>query len=136
MASDSHLGGAYVLAGSVAKIVRHKSGALAGACGAAPECMDFLFEFMHASDPLKAEYCLTESLGMIVTKSGKIWLVECETIYPLADEYYSIGSGAPLALAAMFNGADAVQAIKTALHFDPGTSGDILRLGHGKAVPS
>ena len=43
-----------------------------------------------------------------------------------SDEYFSIGSGAPFALAAMYIHQSATEAVRVAMQFDIGTGGDVV----------
>ncbi len=53
---------------------------------------------------------------------------DTETDMALSEDYYAWGSGKDFALGALATGADAVEAVRVAMLFDPGTSGTIRAL--------
>lgn len=118
---------------NVKKIAKIK-GYLIGACGD----LDLVYWFTKNFQP----EIITEKLrvtppspitdkdgfeGMIVSPRGTIYLYtdKCMAI-PIKDfGYFSIGSGSPLALGAMFCGANAVEAVRAAIKHDKSTGGRI-----------
>jgi hypothetical protein len=66
---------------------------------------------------------------VIRKKTGIITRLEDNLGYEVLDEYFAIGSGRTEALGAMYAGADAITAVKAAIHLDTHCDGDIYAVG-------
>lgn len=75
-------------------------------------------------------------LAVFIKETGKVevWLYEASYGgYQVQDEYVAVGSGTDFAVAAMWMGGDARQAVQAALRFDTLTNGhaEVVRFGRG-----
>lgn len=131
MAADSLLVDNGFKVGQVRKVVVREDGAACGAGGDAGPCREFLDAFLRADHQhpnetvwpaLDAEM---ECVGLIVMPDAGVWMVEGGVAYPVYGEYHAIGSGAPIALAAMDQGASAAQAVRAAIRRDLYTGGEV-----------
>lgn len=102
------------------KIVRI-GGHLIGTAGSVAACQNFL-DWLREGDedsvPPKGEY-----KALVVNPKGKVREFEGGSLLPVprGAKFYSIGSGAPYALAAMYAGATATEAVKIAAKIDTST---------------
>jgi len=137
--SDSILNSGGLKAGEVWKIARHeKTGALCGAAGDAGECMELLTEFRTHGFPDGQNYVpgLSENaIGLMVKRTGKIYMVQRHVVYPIEAEFYAIGSGDAFAMAVMRAGLGAYHAVRVAMELDDGSGGKIRVLRHDKRAP-
>lgn len=68
---------------------------------------------------------------LLVASSDRVAVVglaDGSVVSGCADEYFSIGSGAPFALAAMYLHQSADEAVRVAMQFDIGTGGNVVSL--------
>ena len=85
-----------------------------------------VLEFLNAPGLVKKPKITGRSEFLAVTKDRKIFsFIDPTTWVSIEDPYYAIGSGAPYALGAMYNGASPKEAIKAASKFDPYTGNGI-----------
>jgi 20S proteasome alpha/beta subunit len=130
MAADglSSMGGYTV--GNVVKIARGADGRLGGACGDAA----FMGEFLkwvaglvsEAPKAVRAEDGC--DIGVLVHPGGKIEVFEPGGAFILDAPYFAMGSGRPVALGAMHQGATAAEAVAAAVTHDTGSGGQITVL--------
>lgn len=117
----------------IRKIAKIK-GYLIGACGD----MDLVHWFLKSFKP----EIITEKLrvtppvnitdkdsfeAVIINPKGRIYIFtdKCMAVPVNSFGYFSIGSGSPLAMGALFVGADAVTAVKAAIRHDRSTGGKV-----------
>lgn len=106
--------------GSYQKI-RRIGGFLIGTAGSVAACQSFI-DWVKAGDdedpPPKGEYN-----ALIVDPRGKVREIENGSVLPVprGAKFFAIGSGAPYALAAMYAGASAIDAVKIAAKIDTST---------------
>lgn len=117
--------------GYCTKIVRNGRGDLAGAAGNSTYADAFSSWFAKGEKgkgpeaDAGSDYC---DRGLIVRANGAIEFYEKDGRFSIIAPYVAMGSGRSEALAAMFNGASAEQAVKTAIALDVGCGGDITVL--------
>ena len=114
--------------GNICKIVRREDGALCGGAGHASVVQAFQRWFLDGEegDPPVEE----ETKALVISPRGKVEMFECDGTIEWRAPYVAIGSGKEFALGAMFMGADAVQAVKAAMKFDPYSGGKVMKLTH------
>lgn len=96
---------------------------LVGIAGGVADCDEFI-QWCKAggaetgTEPPKGQYG-----AIVVQPNGKVLEFECGRCLPRMSKtkFYAIGSGAPYALAAMYAGASAVEAVKIAAKIDTNT---------------
>ena len=110
------------LRGTVTKIFR-VGDAMVGICGAmtmALECVDWLrggANPKHIPDFQRTDECQ----NLMVIQDKKIWIYERGAIPLLIeDEYCAIGCGSDIAMAAMWCGKDAIEAVQCAIALNTG----------------
>lgn len=108
------------------KLHRLASGDLFAAAGSVQEILTVLAWLNGGEKPGSLE----NFEGLIITKTGAERLGERLMRVPCLEPFCAIGSGAHFALAAMACGRSAVEAVRVAARFDPGTQGciDTLRI--------
>lgn len=124
--------GDVVIVSKVPKIASNKSGDLAGACGPAGFCDAFLewFDNGEHGTPPKFEEA---GRGMVIRQeNGQIELYDASGVSYMHAEYLSLGSGATLAMGAMWAGKDAKASVNCAIQHDPYTRGPVVCLKLGK----
>lgn len=120
---DNHLKSGYAK-----KIVKTKDGYLAGANGDCEYCVKFL-EWAQTDRKTNAPKCCDDSDGaFLITPKGKIHYYYGKVFEVLDNEYVAIGSGAPVALGAMFAGGSAVVAVEAACKWNTLCDGKITIL--------
>jgi 20S proteasome alpha/beta subunit len=131
LAADTRMIQGTAIIGDFVKIVRREDGALCGGAGDAAVVQAFQRWFLDGEegDPPVEE----NTKALILRRRKPIELFECSGAIEWRPPYVAIGSGKEFALGAMFRGATAVQAVKAAMHFDPGTGGEVMVLRHDKA---
>lgn len=93
---------------------------LMGFCGVAAEMISLMDFFLHPTEEQKVPRT-KETKGLILTEDG-IYYFDYPAQWMQVDEpFFSIGSGSPTALGAMYAGADTRDAIKAAAKVDPFT---------------
>lgn len=117
--------------GHVKKVWRMKDGSLFGAAGASEHC-EMVRQSVskgHAPpvlDDIEALWILPG--GKVRLYEGRIW-----TDLPRSKNgFHAIGSGRVAAMVAMYHGADARQAVKTAMKFNAHTGGNVTSVSLGK----
>lgn len=126
LAVDSRMtGGAVIRSENAVKLHRiEMSGEpvwLAG-CG---EMNDILLalEWYREGSRRDAKPDLSDGFAALILRGGRAYRVECALIeWDVAAPFAAAGSGVELALGAMAMGATAVEAVKIAARFDPGTN--------------
>lgn len=116
--------------GSYLKI-RRIDGYLVGTAGSVADCQAFT-QWLKAGDdthpPPKGEY-----VALIVDPRGKVREIENGSVLPCprGAKFFALGSGGPFALAAMYAGASAQDAVKIAAKIDTNTGlpVKILKIG-------
>lgn len=111
----------------IRKLYRLPDGAIFGAAGLVQEALAVLAWLEGGEKPGDLE----NFEGLIVTEAGASVIGMRLMREPVLEPFYAIGSGAHFALAAMALGASAVEAVRIASRFDPGTGGRVesMRLG-------
>lgn len=109
------------------KLYRLPDGAIFGAAGFVQEALAVLAWLNGGEKPGDLE----NFEGLIINKAGGDVLGMRLMREPVLEPFYAIGSGAHYALAAMACGKSAVEAVRIAARFDPGTGGPVefMRLG-------
>lgn len=126
LASDSQMTGDFKEF-NTQKIFRKKVGkktyVLAGA-GEYEQLRRFIHNFKGVksqfNDPVKLK-----SNEMLIWDGVKLWYVYDEFPVEVTLDYYAIGSGANIAMGAMFMGATAEEAVEAAIALDIGSGGEI-----------
>jgi 20S proteasome alpha/beta subunit len=99
-----------------------------GLVGVAGDLIDAMVFVEWLRNPKKARKPETHAdfLALELRADGKIYMWNA-TLHALLmeDEYYAIGSGAPVAMGAMFAGSTAEQAVRAAIKWDAYSSGGI-----------
>lgn len=91
----------------------------AGSVAASEEFINWLLKHGDDDDlPPKGQYS-----ALVIDAKGRVREIESGSILPVPRnaKFYSIGSGAPYALAAMYAGASAAEAVKIAAKIDTST---------------
>jgi ATP-dependent protease HslVU (ClpYQ) peptidase subunit len=121
LASDSLVTlGSTKVHGSYQKI-RRMGNHLVGTAGSMSACQDFV-DWIKSNDedlaPPKGEYN-----ALIIDPKGRVREIENGSMLPVPKnaKFFAIGSGASYALAAMFAGASATEAVKIAAKIDTST---------------
>jgi ATP-dependent protease HslVU (ClpYQ) peptidase subunit len=124
LVSDSQVTlGGMKLPGNAVKIGKTKTGILYGGAGSWASLGQF---FDWVNSPEDGELPEGEYSGIIVLPKGEVMEVENGSFLPkVKQKFFSIGSGAPFALAAMMAGATAQQAVKIATKLDIHSGGSI-----------
>lgn len=122
MAADSGTTFNGRIIGGVQKIVRSVDGSLGGAGGDSSDCEAFR-RWFEAGGPAETIPKLTNEDGdfdgMIVTREGKLFMIDGSLIpVRLTAPFYALGSGAPIAIGAMYMGASAEQAVEAAIEYN------------------
>lgn len=94
---------------------------LVGTAGSVADCQAFVVWLRECDDnvpPPKGEYS-----ALIVGPRGRVREMENGSVLPVprGAKFFAIGSGGPYALAAMFAGASATEAVKIAAKIDTST---------------
>lgn len=132
IAADTQLTGAYVF--RVQKVMRLHDGGVAGAAGHWAKAYAGLTWLAggEVGEPPKIKGVDI----LIIRPDGGLWIAEGEwPAYPLLDKFAAIGAGAQAAVAAMQDGASAVEAVKKAARIDPYTSDPVQTLSIEKKAP-
>lgn len=103
------------------KLYRLPDGSLFGAAGSCQEILAVLAWLRRGEKPSD----LQNFEGLIVSQAGVSALGMRLMREPVVERYYAVGSGAHFAIAAMACGRSAVQAVRIAARFDPGTGGRV-----------
>lgn len=102
------------------KKINRINGHLIGVAGGVADCATFL-DWCRAGGELTETKAPEGSYqALVIDPSGKATEVECGKYLPRMNrtKFHAIGSGAPFALAAMYAGATAVEAVKIATKID------------------
>ena len=104
---------------------------LVGTAGSVADCQAFVHWLQAGDDdkpPPKGEYS-----ALIIGPNGQVRELECGNIMPRprGAKFFALGSGGPFALAAMYAGATATEAVKIAAKIDTNTGLPVktLKLG-------
>jgi ATP-dependent protease HslVU (ClpYQ) peptidase subunit len=101
--------------------IRRLGGYLIGTAGSVAACQNFI-DWVKAGDdedpPPKGEYS-----ALVIDPKGRVREMENGNVLPVprGARFFAIGSGAPYALAAMYAGATATEAVKIAAKIDTST---------------
>lgn len=128
LAADTMVSGSGCRVGSVVKAFRRTDGHMAGAAGDLSWAQRLLGWFTAGEEgeaPLPKE---NAGEAIIVRPDGEVFFVDESGMHTLSAEFFSLGSGACVALGAMAAGASAETAIEIACRFDCHTGGDITVL--------
>ncbi|MGH8472845.1 MAG: hypothetical protein ACREVJ_10425 [Gammaproteobacteria bacterium] len=110
----------------VRKLYRLPDGALFGAAGACQQVLEVL-AWLNGGD--KPTVDLDNFDGLFITAAGVVENIGTRLMRePVLEPFYAIGSGAPFAMTAMACGCSAVEAVRMAIRFDPGSGGRVERL--------
>lgn len=119
LAADSCISDGTLDCGIMRKIVRSKSGLLAGASGDAQDIVVFLQWCARDMRGKRPEFGKDALAGIIVKPDGTIWYCEAGGVpYRLTSDFYAAGDGAHMAIGAMAAGADPVRAVKIVCRFN------------------
>lgn len=110
---------------TTARKIFEVNGGLVGLAGDLSDAMVFV-EWLRNPKKARKPEAHSEFGALELRADGKVYMWN-PTLHALLieDEYYAIGSGAPIAMGAMFVGATAEQAVRAAIKFDAYTSGGI-----------
>ncbi|MHC2552365.1 hypothetical protein [Bradyrhizobium elkanii] len=133
LAADTQsIGGGAITAQNLVKIVkRKKDGALCGASGYLAFVQAFHRWFL-AGERGRFPTFHDGDRAFVAIKGKPIEMFESVGSFEYDPEYVAIGSGMEFALGAMHAGANAVDAVKAAIHHDPGSGGEVMVLTHGR----
>lgn len=108
------------------KVHRLRNGCLFGAAGSAEEIEKLKRTVMRNEDPPKSK----DVSALKVDPDGTIWCYEGEIWSKVRTPFAALGSGTIAALAAMYAGADAKEAVKIAIKLDTHSGGrvNVVRL--------
>jgi hypothetical protein len=131
MAADTLMIKGETAFGYVLKIVRRPSdGALCGGAGNLGWVQAFHRRFLadeEGDPPPMTEY---DNAIVVREQGNSVEIFEDGGAFEFETDFTAIGSGKDFALAAMHVGADAATAVRTAIHFEPGTGGEVTVLRH------
>lgn len=145
MAADSGtvFGGSMILHHNTHKVVRHETAThiyLGGCAGLATICAGFrqwMRDGMKDFPPLKVSGEDTGSAIMAIfdkaTSEVELWQYEVDGGYVVDEPYAVEGSGSGYAMAVLWNGGTAVEAIKAAIYVDTLTNGRVQTVKFGPA---
>lgn len=103
---------------------------LVGAAGEIVDCVAFVRWLKKGTDELKPTP--TDFIGLVIDDKRQIWMVDQKLVYfRIREKFWSIGSGADYAIAAMACGRSAADAVRIASRFDSrcGLGVDVVRFG-------
>lgn len=129
LAADRRLSGAFIST-SAAKIVRTPDRRLIGCAGGATQCramVEWLLKPKRTLDTMP-DFQLEEDTcvdAIEVMTDGTIRVYEQGGWFVIEDSRYAIGSGSKFAMAAMYCGKSADDAVRVAAQFDPITGGGV-----------
>lgn len=108
------------------KLFRLPDGTVAGLCGVLSEATKFVqwLQEGEVGDPPG----LSEGAVIRLRKDGTLTIYEAGASFDIKTEFAAWGSGAPVANAAMYMGADAAKAIEVASKLDDRTGGQIVTM--------
>lgn len=130
LAADSastFFGDAFIIRQDIPKIAMYNN-RLAGAAGSASFHGSFIRWFMRGTDHYPPPATDENDVGVIVERDGGLTLYDATGWFKSRPPYFAMGSGAAVALGALYQGADAVAAVRAAIEHDPFTSGDVTVL--------
>ncbi len=109
------------------KIVKSKSGWLAGAAGSMEEVAAFL-DWVKREEWKEDFPKACKSLeGILIDPNGKISYLEGRVNrIKITDPYVSVGSGTNVALGALYMGATAIEAVNAAIYYCIDCGGDVI----------
>lgn len=127
LAADSQITlGAMKVPGVAVKIGKTKGGVLYAGAGSVAACGKF-FDWVNSPDD--GELPEGEYAGLVILPKGELMEIENGTFLPkMRQKFVAIGSGGGYALAAMYAGATATEAVKIATKLDINSSGPIKTL--------
>jgi ATP-dependent HslUV protease subunit HslV len=117
------------------KIARRATdGALIGSCGLSG-FGDAFRRWALDGEIGAAPEVAKDSGGIIISAKGVVRIFDDACgCFELVPPYFAYGSGAPIALGAMFAGASAEEAVRAAIQHDRNCGGRVLALSHGSTV--
>lgn len=125
MAADSRCTSSHIHHGNLLK-VRKIAGGYVGFAGSAAEAMEFCKWFRDGADPLEWPHCQNLTALVLVKRSKTVKCLWFEGPVPMdCSKYAAIGSGADFAMAAMYCGKTATEAVKVAIQLDPFSGGRV-----------
>lgn len=105
--------------------VRTVGRGLVGAAGAWSDVLKF-WDLVEKRKRKDAGLHDNSELEAIELHPTGLYLYEASGVrYPIKDQFYAVGSGAPYALGAMAMGASPEEAVAIAARFDPNTGGEV-----------
>lgn len=112
------LGVSYNLKRQVVKVWRLDDGRLYGASGEYQSVLA-VKAWLEAGELEDKKPNLDDFSGLLIDHKGQCFRLEDQLIYmPIAEQYHAVGTGRDFAMAAMFLGASAMNAVLVASHFD------------------
>src|SRR5579872_5126803 len=111
------------------KVFKLDSGALFGAAGSSDqiEALQHALESGHPTPELKHVF------GLLIAPDGAVYLYEGKRWCRCGRApYYATGSGSSFALAAMWCGRSAIDAVKCGIAFDKNSGGDVAHVKLGR----
>jgi ATP-dependent protease HslVU (ClpYQ) peptidase subunit len=126
MASDSATSSDCLNLASMRKITRTPNGTLVGAAGSAYYIHMFLEWAEKGFNPKKKPPAPDDFTGFIVHPDERAFFIESDLVfYPVSAPFFSLGSGADVALGAMAAGATAIKAVQIAIDYCHACKGPI-----------
>lgn len=130
MAADSSLTVGETHVASSKKIFRLRNGSIIGFWGTWSHCM-LLKDALNDGHDIKdiKRKRIKSAYAYLVKPHGAIWGIENGVLWQLIrTDYVAGGSGGPVALGALAQGASAVEAVRAAIEHAPGSKGPIHTL--------
>jgi len=122
LAGDSRVtNGDLICPETVTKVIKLPNGSLLGCAGTLRD----VFELRNALVEKHPLPDLKKVTALLITPDEQLWSYDRTTWNEMDAPYYAIGSGEQFALAALWMGADAVQAVKCGIHFDKNSGGRV-----------
>lgn len=113
--------GAWIIARKHQKLWRLPDGSIAAGTGTLSHVVAHMEYLMgRGNKPDLDDYCILQ-----VAKNG-VFVHEAGHRFQVFDDFISYGSGSPAAMAAMFCGKSAIEALDIAALLDPNTGGEIV----------
>jgi ATP-dependent HslUV protease subunit HslV len=136
LATDSLIQSGGTRVGTTQKVFKSKNGTLLAFAGNAHLAADI----QHWIDKGLSDDATPDTDGtgtiVIVKPDGTFWTLDggAAAPYPLEAPFFAEGSGQEVALGAMAMGANAVQAVEVAIHFDTGSGAPVQYVELGNVI--
>jgi 20S proteasome alpha/beta subunit len=126
MASDSGIWLEETLSHKARKLYRLKDGSVVGFCGSINDALNII-RWLNNEEVEKVKF--EETTILVATPKGKVLMYDDKVPVLLKHTpYVAIGTGASVALGALYHGATAVEAVKAAIYHDSKSRGPIFSM--------